>query len=80
MPGFTEELVAIRSRLQQIHRSHVHQMLWEDPLRACQPYWDVAICASDADAGATDDEPERPLIVLSAKPYVEPRVHRSRTR
>ena len=79
MPGFTEELVAIRSRLQQIHRSHVHQMLWEDPLRACQPFWDVAIAAPGARSDSTDD-PARPLLVLSAKPYVEPRVHRSRTR
>ena len=80
MPGFTEELIAIRSRIQQAHRSEAHEMLWEDPIRACQPFWDVAIGASGAASGPAGEEPERPLLVLSAKPYVEPRVHRSRTR
>jgi hypothetical protein len=78
---FTQELVAIRERMQQMQRGHVGEMLWEDPLRACQPFWDVAIPAGGRNPARTaDGDAAPPLIVMSAKPYVEPRVYRSRTR
>ena len=82
MPEFLDELVTIRTRLEQLQRSHVSEMLWEDPARACQPFWDVALVApgGDPDDATVCDDPPRPLVVFSAKPFVERRASRSRTR
>jgi hypothetical protein len=81
MPGFTEELTLIRTRLQEMHRTAPQQMLWEDPARVCQPFWDAAILDRRTLPGetASNDGP-RPLMILSHKPFLERRTSRSRSR
>ncbi|HUG93450.1 MAG TPA: hypothetical protein VML55_21605 [Planctomycetaceae bacterium] len=87
MPEFIAELTTIAGRLDQIRRSTARELLWEDPARACQPFWDAAVFAGHARQTAAappitrpDDDLPRPVLVLSAKPFVEQRAPRSRTR
>ena len=82
MPEFIDELTTIGRRLQQIQQTSAQQMLWEDPAQACQPFWDVLIFDRRGPQGevAPSDDVPRPLVVFSAKPYVERRASRSRAR
>ena len=82
MPEFIDELTSIRRRLQQIQQTTPHELLWEDPARACQPFWDALIFDRRGPKGesAPSDDAPRPLVVFSAKPFVERRASRSRAR
>jgi hypothetical protein len=75
MPEFTEELTTFRRRLEELQRTTVREMLWEDPRRMCQPFWDVAIFDNGNTSGppAPGDDGPVPAIVFSAKPFVQRR-------